>query len=258
MALEEGSEEIKPKKNKIASTPDVDLLKVVQDLQAQIIALQKNQAQPPVAINSTGMSAEQFERWMKAANQTNDTGAPIEIDKLDQDDYLAEPVKFTSPTVFKVITEDFKQGRSIKLPNGKTKIEFTHAGTKYIKDGNTVRQNNISRYWSSSKKEVAFLRQHWEYGMNFYETDKEAMNADGMKIIKMTRIFQGLLGMDAIKIIGTAKSYNIPINEDINVTRVDLANAMVAKEIEQETGFTKQILAETTNEKLLYEKRGVA
>lgn len=256
MALTEGKENAK--KNETVKT---DFEKLAESLQAQILELKKNQAQAPAVVNAGGLSGEQFQtllkETLKAAKNEKDSGfdVAIDYDQIDQDDYLDEAVKFTAPQVFKVIVEDIKQNRRIRLPNNKKSIEFKHVGMMIVKDENgRMRQNNISRYFSHSKKEVAFLRAHWEYGINFYESDKEAMNADGIKLVKMARIFQGLHSMESTKIFGIAKEYGLPFNDDIQVTKKKLAEKMCEREMDFERGFTEKTVAESEKHKILFKE----
>ena len=254
MALKEGPEKNEDsKKNQPVKS---DLEKVVESLKAELEAIKKNQSQPAVNV---GMTGEQFQELLKetlkvAAQKHTDPewDEAINMDQIDPDDFLQTPVKFAAPFVFWPIVEDIKQGHRIKLPHNKQKIEFKHTGMVPVKDGKTMRQNNISHYFSHSKKEVEWLRNHWLYNVSFYESDKEAMGADGIRMIKTANILQGLQNMDTIKILNMAREYGIKLNEDANVTRVELAKKMAEKQLSVEEGYTKRLVAEVTNETLVY------
>lgn len=152
-------------------------------------------------------------------------------EELEPEDVLPEPTIFYAYSTGYVITDDLRNGKSVKTPYGNT-IFFNFQATQQVKSRNGIDLQSYCTYPSYSKKEVAWLKQHRFFGMHFFETIKEAIETNSEIASKITKHFSSLSALTPEKIINIYKS-NFPEGtiKDVDKMKNALAMAAVKKEI---------------------------
>lgn len=231
-----------------------ELFRVIGELQKQVQSLQVNIPQPQVG--AAGMSPEQFAQILKAVKEKEtDFDEGLAEEEIPIDDFVEEGVVFYSPCVGRFIVDDKRKGRRVKIPYNKKYIFFEYEATRRMQQGKYEAIAPFSKYKSHSNKEIEWLRNHTDYRITFYESSKEAANADILMMKKLTRIMTTLTNYDLPDIIKRCKEYNVMPSDDPQIMRHHLAIAMAKKELESEGIATQSILEENKKEKLIKEQK---
>jgi len=256
MALTEGTE-----KNENPSNV-TKLEELVRTLQKQVMDMQQNngnQPQIPQGTNVGGLSTEQFQVFMDAVTNVKkkdlDFEEGVDESMIPVDDFVEDGVQFFVPATGYVMSCDRRKGKIVKLPWNKKTIFFEHEGTRKRGQGKFQELSTISKYTSNSKKEIEWIREHSMYGVLIYENTNNAMNADMLKIQKLSRVIGTLRAVDHVNLLKMCKSYNVPQSNDANVMRYQIAHEMVNKELEAEGIRTSTMLQTSAKEALLSEAK---
>jgi hypothetical protein len=198
------------------------------------------------------MSPEQFALFLRAAKEkeTEFEDGLVE-EEIPIEDFDETGVIFYSPCAGRVICDDVRKGRRVKLPHNKKLIFFEYEATRKIIQGKHQFVAPFSKYKSHSKKEIEWLRNHTGYRIQFYESSTEAANADMLLMRKLSAMAVQLANYDLPSIIKMCKDYNVTPSDDPQVMRHYLAIAMAKKEMESEGIKSQSILEENMKEKLL-------
>lgn len=252
MALNEGTE-------KNESNSNSNLEELVRTLQKQVAELtagkQPEIAQPGIG----GLSPEQFKTFMEVVTNTKNKDVNFEegVDEslIPVDDYDEKGVRFCVPTTGYVMSCDRRKGKIVKLPFGKKTIFFEHEGTRKRGQGKFTELSTIAAYTSYSKKEIEWIRNHSMYGVLIYESSNSAMNADMVKIQKLSRAIAVLRSLEHIDVVRMCKGYDVQISDDLNEMRFNIAHEQVRREMEAEGQRAKSLLESTTKESLLLDTK---
>ena len=252
MALTEGTEN--NEKNKANN-----LEELVLRLQKQIADMQSNQTQQAApAGNFGGMNPEQFQKFMDAVTNTKkevNYEEGVYEEQIPVDDFHEEGVRFCVPSTGYVMSCDMRKGKIVKLPWNKKTIFFDHEATKKINQGKYKTIAPIASYRSHSKKEIQWIRDHSMYGVLIYESTNSAMNADMLKIQKLSRLIMVLKNVEFVDILKYCKNYNITPSDDANEMRFRIAHAMADRELASEGIMTKNMLETSSKEALVSEAK---
>jgi len=257
MALTEGTE------NNRNENPDKlsQLEELVRTLQKQVLDNQKNNGNQPQAQqgNVGGLSTEQFQVFMDAVTNVKkkdlDFEEGVDESQIPIEDFVEDGVQFFVPATGYVMSCDRRKGKIVKLPWGKKTIFFEHEGTRKRGQGKFQELSTISKYTSNSAKEIEWIRNHSMYGVLIYENTNNAMNADMLKIQKLSRVISTLRSVEHIDLLKMCKSYNVPQSNDANVMRYQIAHEMVNRELEAEGLRTSTMLQISAKESLLSEAK---
>lgn len=258
MTLVKGNQNNEDSKSNNDFTKD-ELFKIVTTLNKKVEDLERQQVENQFSSQgispsvSSGISADDLTKILAAIKEPAlsdvDFDGGIKVEDIPQDDYLDKPVRFCAPYVGHVITGDLRKGYNIKLPYNRPYIFFEYQGYKKIQQGKYEALAVYSTYESHSKKEVAWLRDHSRYGINFYETSTEALSADVLKMQRLSRVMTVLQNYDLIDLIKRCKEYGIQPTEDPRVMRTYLAYEMVKRESESEKSISQKTLEDTLKER---------
>jgi hypothetical protein len=166
----------------------------------------------------------------------------IEEEDIPTEDWDPKGVRFCCPLVGYLIQDDLRKGHRIKLPYNKKEVFFEYAATRVTQVGKYEQAAPLSVFRSHSHKLTKWLREHSLYGIMFYETSNEAMNADASKALRMASIMKALQPLELHDLFRRCKEYGVEMSEDAAVMRGKIAYAMISKEIESEADRSKAIL----------------
>lgn len=235
-----------------------ELLKIVKKqaeetkkLQEQLKEIQEGRA----ALSSADVLAQALQSLAsKQEKKDLDYEAGIPEEDIPVDDFLEEGVRFCAPFVGYVISDDKRKGQRVVLPYGKKVIEFDYAATRITQTGKHQNTHPISAYTSRSKKEVEWLRKHSLYRITFYETTTAAANADAVKATKLANIMTYLKDYEFPDLMSRAKENDVPMTEDINILRTNLAFKILENELKAEEAQLKKTLEENYRAQVLASK----
>lgn len=256
MALTEGTEQEAGKPKLSESLEDL-----VLRLQKQVLDLsnKQNEKQSETPANLNGMNKEQFQMFMDVMTESKrkdlDYELGIDEEQIPADDFNEEGVRFCVPSTGYVMSCDRRKGKIVRLPWSKKVIFFEHDGTRKIDQGKFSTVAPISSYRSHSKKEIQWIREHSMYGILIYENSNNVMNANMLKIQKLSRVISVLKNYDYIDLMKRCKEHSIEPSDDINELRFRIAHAMVDKELESENIRTTGMLETSAKELLLSEAK---
>lgn len=253
MALTEGTEEEKGKSNSNRSLEDLVLA-----LQKQVAELQQKNNGQSLPAGFAGMSAEQFQKFMDAVTETKkkdlDYEEGIDEAQIPPEDFDEDGVRFCVPSTGYAMSCDRRKGKIVKLPWNKKVIFFEHEGTRKINQGKFHEVAPISSYRSHSKKEIEWIRQHSMYGVLIYENSNNVINANMVRIQKLSRVISVLKNYDYLDLMKRCKEYGVKQCDDVNELRFLIAQAMVDREMQQEGLRTSSILQAAAKESLVLDK----
>lgn len=256
MALTEGTENTNENKKEPSKIEEL-----VLKLQQEIADLKLKQSGEPMPQQSTvgGLSADQFQVFMDAVTNTKkkdlDFEEGVDESQIPVDDFEENGVSFFVPSTGYVMSCDRRKGKIVKLPWGKKTIFFEHEGTKIRNQGKYQELSIISKYTSYSKKEIEWIRNHSMYGVLIYENTNTAMNADMMKVQRMSKVIGSLRAVDHIDLLKMCGAYNVPKSNDPNEMRFHIAHEMVNREFAADNVRTNTMLNIASKESLLSEAK---
>lgn len=230
------------KKSPVVTNEDL-LAKLNQamDRIAQFEAAQKNPAIQDAnkqMISNAGWTGDDVMKLITQINQKNkeiDYETGILEEQIPADDYDEKGVRFTCPAVGYVLVDDVRKGMRIVLPYNKKHILFKHAGTRKIESGKHKVLFPFSVYRSHSKKEIEYIRNHTMYGTLIYESSGAAATVDAKKMARAAVIINQLKQYEHPDLIKLCRDYQVPVNDDPGVMRMQITLSMVEKEFAQES-----------------------
>lgn len=223
----------------------------IADLEIRLVEKEKTGAQ--TTSMDVAMIAGVINESRKLADGDKDVdyNAGIRVDQMPKDDYDPKGVRFACPFAGYFICDDIRKGHIVKMPFGKKGIFFEYLNTRIIKTGKYDQIAPISIYQSNSKAEIKWLREHSLYGAMFFESTRGATDADASKAARMAGVLQSLSGLELTDILGRAREYGVPLSEDPQSMKVNIAFEMVKREIAFEAQQSEKALQETYKSELL-------
>lgn len=137
---------------------------------------------------------------------------PPSPDGYDPDDYLTEPTLFFCFKDKHSIYCDTKRNGNTEPPNGPIKFTALYRYKKKFSKGEKA--ITISQYASYSKKEIAWIKQHENFGAMFFESIDDTFGKNAMLADKMTSISSSVNNMSDIDVVNRCKMEGIPISSD--------------------------------------------
>jgi len=205
----------------------------LKDLVAKI-STNHNQVQ---ASSDTGAIIETVIREMNKKSDEEKYGERGEkyVEEADQDinDVLKEGVSFFAHQGGYVIVDDLKNKRRVATPFREA-IIFDHFKTKVIGAGKNLTVENMCRYTSYSKKEVAWLRNSNYYGWKIFDDSKAVTSTHAKLATHISRFLMGARAMDKHQMFKACESMGIAMSTDIENMRLQYAQILAEKEIEKE------------------------
>lgn len=245
MTLEKGNDNI-PETDLTKGNTE-ELINVVKKLQDQV-----KQMQTEKLATTGGFTADDIAKLINAAKQDTtkqlDYDAGIEDKDIPLDDFDEKGVVFCAPFAGYCIVDDQRQGHRILLPYNKKFIFFEHQGTRKFQQGKYQATASFATYTSRSKKEQKWIRQHSLFNTMFYENSNKAMSFDIRRAQKLSRIMNTLKDFELHSLIQRAKEYSVPISNDVNALRANLAFEMVDRELASEQSNKSAMLDSTMKE----------
>jgi len=175
-------------------------------------------------IDSIAQAMAKKEMYAKGGRTYSD------IKDLDPDDYDEVGATFTSYGGGYLIVDDVRNGHAVRTPYGRP-LRFTFQGGRITEVGRVQEYSSFCAINIHSKKEIAWLRGHSRYGIEFYEDTKLAMSADAVKIGIASRVSKAMSGLDQHQLLARAKQYGIPLGGDLSDVRVQLILAIADEEM---------------------------
>jgi len=227
-----------------------------EEVLAQLAAVQaqlKEYQKAAPAAQTGGLTPDDIAKIAAIVAQTQKVINPKDIDfeaGIDEQDVPVEDydpigVRFCCPLVGYLIVDDMRKGHRVKLPYNKKEVFFTYAATRRTRTGKYEQLAPLSVFRSNSHKLTEWLRSHTLYGIMFYETSNEAINADATKAIRLASIMKSLQQLELHDLFRRCKEYGLEMSEDASVMRGNIAFAMIQREIDGEAEQARASLAET-------------
>ena len=194
-----------------------------------------------------------FAESIKESNKKElDFEAGVDESQLEPGDWDEKGVRFCCPRVLYVITDDKRKGKRVTIPNNKKVIFFNHIGTRIIEQGKYNSTAPICAYRSHSKKEIAWLKEHALFNVEFYENANAVKSIDSTRILRMTNIMQVLKNLELPDLMKMCAGNDVPQTpEDPAVMRFELATKIVNKEMNLEQARTVLTMEEAYKADLL-------
>lgn len=233
-----------------------ELIDVVAQLQEELKRLKAEKT------NSSPIQGFSIEDVAKiVATTIREEKSPVNFNKgieekdIPKDDFDKDGVIFCAPSAGYCLVDDMRQGHRIVLPYNKEAIFFSHQGTRRFQQGKHMMTASFCTYKSHSKKEQDWIRKHTLFGIVFYENSNQAMKIDMVRATKLARLMNTLRDFELPSIIQRAKEYDVPVSQDIHALRVNLALAMVDKELDSEKTASQRKMETRVKEKSLLEDK---
>lgn len=235
-----------------------DQMKLMKQMSDQIASLEQRLAEKEKAgavttVNDVAGIAALINEARKLADGDKeiDYTKGIRVDQIPKDDHDPKGVRFACPFAGYFICDDVRKGHIVKMPFGKQGIFFEYVNTRRTSTGKYEQITPIAIYESHSKAEIEWLRSHSFYGAIFFESTRGATDADASKAARMASVLQALSHLELNDVLRRAKEYGVPLTEDIQQMRVNIAFQMVKKEIEFAAQRSQEALEETFKSNLL-------
>ena len=169
----------------------------------------------------------------------SDGQAYVASDDMDPDDIIEDGVPFYCHGGGYYIADDKRKGRNVATPF-RQGIMFTIYSSKRTGSGRDVKQENIARYVSYSKKEVKWLRESSFYGWKIFDDIKVATSAHAKLAFEINKNYTAAKGMPVSTLISECKKLGIEQSTDLENMRLTYATAQA--EIAQKRHEDDQLL----------------
>lgn len=242
MALKRSDEETENQKEQKTpkvedSVTNLELLKVIKDLQDKTAQLEAQLQKPAVQQSTNGGDIKALAEAIASLNKKVDDidyKKGIDESQIPADDILPREkwVTFCVPKAGYPLTCDQRNGYIVKLPYGKELIwfEFIHMNKALL--GKHTVTTPIATYVCRSKKECDWIRNHSLFGTLIFESTKAAMNTDAEKAMRLATVVGMLKSKELPEIVADSRQFNLPFIENVDQMRTNLAMAMVDREYE--------------------------
>lgn len=235
---------------------------------------------PKKEFKSTGVSKEEYQALMKKVdqlqqlvNKVSTKEASLDISKLsdeiakatkkiegktyydtiiDEDDWLEDPVIFTSYGIKYWVFDDRRNGVDVKIPGGRP-CEFKLAATRKERIGKVESYSAICQAREHSKKRVEWLRNHSKFGKEFFEKVNMALGADVVTTEKAIELSKKIDSWTQNQIISVCKEKKIPLGGDIRELKHLLHEAML-KEFMEDYKYKKKADLAAMKESQIFEQ----
>lgn len=154
-----------------------------------------------------------------------ETMADIEADTLD------DAVSFFAHRERYIILSEMRNGRREAPPLGTISFEPMTRTKRPAKVGKGHETQAVSRFVTSSKKVRDYLMSSPKFGVDFH-IKPDSMDSDKIRLIDhISKIMDRLRSTEKNEVLKLARKYQIPIAENIDDLRKDVAEAQAKAEI---------------------------
>lgn len=157
----------------------------------------------------------------------------INEDELDPEDVLDKGVSFYCHSGGYVIVDDKKNGHKVPTPF-RNNIVFNHLSTNRSGSGKDLKVEVISRYVSTSKKEVEWLRNSSFYGWKIFDDIQVAKSSHAKIAFAINRFLTGVRTMDKTSFFNACKEKGIGMSKDLEAMRLQYAQILAEEEVKRE------------------------
>lgn len=154
-----------------------------------------------------------------------------DIKDIDPNDFDPRGATFTSYGNGYLIVDDVRQGNAIRTPYNRL-FKFKFQGSRVATIGRTESFSSFCSFVTNSKKEIAWMRAHTLYNIEFFEDTNRAMSVDAQKAQITANIVRTIGTLDQPEILRRAKSLEIPLGGDIRVIIGEIAVKLAELQIE--------------------------
>lgn len=218
----------------------------------------------PLAAPTGGLDANQFreliETVVKSVKEKPDDqkyGSTTYTDEkdIDPDDFDDVGVMFSALSTGYVVVDDKRKGKSIQTPFRNVILFGFNAMIKTRDSRGKEVLNTFCSYTSHSKTEQQWLRGHTYFGIKFFESHIEALNANAAKAQKISHFIDIVGGYDNSQLMQLCKQHNVSIGNDPHKMRTNLAMAMYEKATDIQEQGVKKMLKEKEEESIFLEDK---
>lgn len=256
--VNQGEQKSEPEQEKAPEKSVTALEEAMSVMAKKIEALEaekKNQKQDAGGLTSDAI-AKLVEGAIRGSKGNENWSDGVDEAQIDPDDYEPEGVRFCHPSMGYVIADDKRKGQIVRLPYNKPYIFFAHESTRIIQQGRYGATAPVSSYTSYSKKEIKWIREHSIYGTVIFETTKQAMDQRAEFAMRMAPIMTVVQDYDFPSLMKRCQEYGIPMSDNTNALRANLAMAMAERSMESDKKFTERILFNSASNKGIAESLG--
>lgn len=198
-----------------------------------------------------GNTAKEIVAAIREANAGTQISATDKKTVFDEDDWIEAGVSFFSYRMATVMASDRRKGQESFPPNGP--IFFGYSSTLARKEGSETHLVNICTYMSHSKKEVAWIEDHTEFkaGVVARRFNKDISYNQVQRSLRIAKHVNHIAKLGTNAVVMRCQEHRLPLLEDVEAMRVQLAEKMVADEMAAETQRSEQLLRESSREVLL-------
>lgn len=181
-----------------------------------------------------------------------------EVENIDLEDILEEPVVFFAPATTYVIVDDKRNGNLIGIPSnagidrGKG-IIFKHYVTKREQVGKDIKSYSLSKFVCTSKRLSEWLDSHTLYGITFSKHSNRTMSTDMKKMYTVSQFAKQLDGLNPHKLAQMAKENGIDVTEDVRYMKMALAEKFAKQKEEKDKEIGHALVKESMMEKQMLE-----
>lgn len=176
-------------------------------------------------------------------------GRTVYETEVDEDDWLDDPVVFTSYGQGYWIFDDKRNGVDVRIP-GNSPCVFKLAATKRERIGNVESYTAICQAREYSKKRIEWLRKHSKYGKEFFENVNMAIKSDAYTVEKAIEISKRIDSWNQSQIINRCKSEGIPLGGDIRELKTLLHKKMLKRYLDEWDRQRKNEMVSSMEEKI--------
>ncbi len=231
------------------STSSEETIRLLQEQVAQLMQNQTSPIKPGADGSNMELLVSMLANALNKKEEQPKTGQ-FSFDTMhttgdyDPKDILPpqECVTFITHRTFYVIADDKRNGLNIRAP--KNMIVFKYESTKQVKSGRETDLIHLSTYTCSSRTELEWLRNHSHFGITFFDKISTALTIDAVRGANLAKKMLSLQKIGHHNLIKMAQSYDLPVLEDLNMMRIQIAQASVEAEMDKQKDFMTSMLVE--------------
>jgi hypothetical protein len=218
-----------------------EYLEMLESLRAEINQLKSERISSPIDIS--GLSEE----IAKASHKIE--GKPVYETRIDKDDWMDDPVVFSSYGIGYYIFDDKRNGQDVIIPGGKP-AEFKFAAGKKVRVGKVETYSAYCIHKEHSRKRAEWLRNHSLYNKEFFENASYALGSNAFTADEAIKISKRIDSWDQSQIIRQCKKNGIKLGGDVQQLKTALHNRLLEDAIRayrtaREKELTAQLEAQT-------------
>jgi len=208
------------------------LLEQLQAMRKELDELKQNKSVSANVPAPLIDSKEFAEAIVRAGDESKGKKYLIDEKDIPEGDYIEKGITFSAAGAGYIQVGDIRQGQYVDSPY-KNIIKFKYQATDK-RGGRNVKEeviNHYCTYTTHSKKVVKWLREHTLYGIKFWESAREALDADSTKAAIAANIMLGLSKQDGHQLRKMCMQEKISIYDDLGKMRALLANKLAEKKM---------------------------